>query len=67
LRALTTEFPLPPTTDGTFLYRILGGRLDPRSPWTATIGRDGRVTYRRVERMPGPLPAGGSRGPRSDR
>ncbi|HWP99860.1 MAG TPA: hypothetical protein VNK92_05270 [Vicinamibacterales bacterium] len=67
LRALTTEFPLPPTTDGTFLYRILGGRLDPRSPWTATIGRDGRVTYRRVEPMPDPLPAGGSRGPRSDR
>jgi hypothetical protein len=40
---------LPPTGDPSFIYWILGGRLDPRSPWVATIAPDGRVGYRQVE------------------
>ncbi|HXH07141.1 MAG TPA: hypothetical protein VNI83_11175 [Vicinamibacterales bacterium] len=47
VRAILADFALPPTSDAEFLYRILGGRIDRRSPWIAVIGRDGRVTFRR--------------------
>ena len=48
VRAIRLDFPLPPTNDPEFVYRILGGRIDPASPWIAVILRSGEVTYRRV-------------------
>jgi hypothetical protein len=48
MRGIETEFTLPPTSDGAFLYGILGGRFDPASPWTGVIRADGSVTYRRT-------------------
>ena len=49
VRFITTEFALPSTADPEFLYTVLGGRIDPGSPWSAAIAVDGRVVYRRVE------------------
>jgi len=46
VRAVETEFQLPATSDSEFLYRILGGRFDARSPWIAVITSTGNVTYR---------------------
>ena len=37
--------PLPPTADPEFLYRILGGRIEPSSHLTALITREGQVSY----------------------
>jgi hypothetical protein len=48
LRRIEAPF-LPPTGDPAFVYGIIGGRLDARSPWVATIAPDGGVTYRRIE------------------
>jgi hypothetical protein len=48
VRAIRTDFRLPPTNDPEFVYRILGGQIDPQSPWIAMIQRDGDVTYRNV-------------------
>jgi hypothetical protein len=48
MRAIQTEFILPPTSDSEFIYQILGGRLEPSSPWIGVIKRDGRVVYRQV-------------------
>lgn len=48
MRAIETEFALPPTSDPAFIYRILGGRIDARSPWIGVITNHG-VVYRRVE------------------
>ncbi len=45
MRAIQAEFRLPPTGDLEYVYRILGGQIDRSSPWVATIGRDGTVTY----------------------
>ena len=44
-RAIVADFPLPPTCDPDFLYRLLGGQMDRRSPWVAVISLDGRITY----------------------
>jgi hypothetical protein len=49
MRAIQTEFALLPTSDSTFVYRILGGRFDRASPWVAVIANDGRVTYEHVQ------------------
>jgi hypothetical protein len=46
MRDVETAFALPPTSDATFIYQILGGRLDPHSTWVAVIQPDGRVEYR---------------------
>lgn len=46
IRAIRTEFALPPSADPQFLYRILGGRFDPASQVVAVITRDGQVVYR---------------------
>ena len=46
IRAIRTEFALPPSADPQFLYRILGGRFDPSSQVVAVITRDGQVVYR---------------------
>jgi hypothetical protein len=48
MRAIQTEFILPPTSDSQFIYEILGGRIEPSSPWIGVIKSDGRVVYRQV-------------------
>jgi hypothetical protein len=45
MRHIDTEFTLPQPSDSTFVFRILGGRLDPASPWTARIAANGDVAY----------------------
>ncbi len=45
MRAIRTEFVLPPTGDPEFVYRMLGGRLERTSRWVAVIDRAGAVTY----------------------
>jgi 4-amino-4-deoxy-L-arabinose transferase-like glycosyltransferase len=49
MRAIETEFTLPAPSDRTFVYRILGGRIDPASPWIARIRSTGDVDYQKVE------------------
>ena len=49
VRAIRTEFQLPPTADPEFLYSILGGRIEPSSHLTALITRDGQVSYQSVK------------------
>ncbi len=48
MRAVRFDFELPPTADAMFIFRLLGGRLDPASPWVATVASDGTVTYQDV-------------------
>jgi hypothetical protein len=48
LRGIHTEFDLHPSTDPAYLYRILGGRIDPGAGADAIIKRDGSVDYRSV-------------------
>jgi hypothetical protein len=50
MRAIKTEFSLPPTSDPEFVYRILGGRIDRASPWVGVVTSDGRVLFRNVGR-----------------
>ncbi len=45
VRAIRTEFTLPPTSDPRFIYEILGGHIDPAAPWIAIIKSDGQVAY----------------------
>ena len=45
VRAIRTEFTLPPSTDPEFLYKILGGRIDGNASRTALVHSDGTVTY----------------------
>jgi len=45
VRAIRTEFTLPPSCDATFIYTILGGRVDPNAPRAALIQADGSVRY----------------------
>src|SRR6185503_10208039 len=45
VRAIRAEFTLPPSTDPEFLYKILGGRIDPNAPRAALIETDGSVRY----------------------
>src|SRR4029079_783714 len=48
MRTIETEFTLPPTSEPTLIYRILGGRLDRASPWIGVMTSHG-VVYRRAE------------------
>jgi hypothetical protein len=48
LRGIETEFTLPSPSDVMFVYRILGGKSDPSSPWVARIRSTGDVEYRQV-------------------
>ena len=53
VKAIETEFSLPPTTDPTFVYRVLGGEVRGDASLIARIGADGRVSYtRRAELTP---------------
>ena len=45
IRSIRTEFALPDSTDRTFLFRILGGRVTPEANYHATIGPTGAVTF----------------------
>ena len=45
MRAVRTEFPLPPTGDPEYLYLLLGGRIERSSRWLAVIAKNGSVTY----------------------
>jgi len=45
VRAIRTEFTLPPSTDPEFLYKTLGGRIDPSASHSALIRADGSVRY----------------------
>jgi hypothetical protein len=49
MRGIETEFTLPSPSDPVFVYRILGGRTDPASPWIARIRSTGDVEFRRVD------------------
>jgi hypothetical protein len=46
IRAVKTEFILPPTSDSQFIYEILGGRIDAASSWIGIIKSDGHVSYK---------------------
>jgi hypothetical protein len=48
MRAVQTEFTLPPTSDPQFVYQILGGRIDGTSHWIGIIKSDGHVAYKEV-------------------
>jgi hypothetical protein len=48
MRAIRTEFPLPPSTNPGFLYTILGGRLERGSPYVAEIKTDGSIVFHQV-------------------
>ena len=45
LRAIAVEFPLPPTCDQDFLYRVLGGEMDRSSPWVAVVSASGDIRF----------------------
>ena len=47
VRAIRTAFTLPRTSDPEFVYRILGGRIDPASPWIGVISADGHASEER--------------------
>ena len=47
LRAVVTDFPLQPTVDSGFIYRILGGRIWRDAAVVGVISRDGSVSYRK--------------------
>jgi hypothetical protein len=49
MRTIETEFTLPAPSDPTFVYRILGGAIDPASPWVAKIRKTGDVDFRKVD------------------
>jgi hypothetical protein len=49
MRSIETEFTLPAPSDPTFVYRILGGKIDPASPWVARIRTTGDVDFRKVD------------------
>jgi hypothetical protein len=46
VRGIDTDFPLPPSADREFMYRILGGRVTPTAPFIATIARSGAVAFK---------------------
>jgi hypothetical protein len=48
LRAIRIAFPAPPANSAEFLYTILGGRIDPASPWVGVITTNGDVSYESV-------------------
>jgi len=48
MRAVQTDIKLPPTSSPEVLYRALGGRIDPSSPWIGVITTEGQVVYHYV-------------------
>jgi len=43
VRDIRVTFEVHPTMDRTFIYRILGGRIDPAALNTAMVNADGSV------------------------
>jgi hypothetical protein len=43
VRDITVTFDVHPTMDRTFIYTILGGRIDPSALYTAVVNADGTV------------------------
>jgi hypothetical protein len=50
VRAIRIGFPVPSANSAEFLYTILGGRIDPASPWMGVITTNGDVTYQSLSR-----------------
>lgn len=48
VRAVRAYF-LQPTADPEFIFRILGGRIDPAARWVVTISPDAQITYQPVQ------------------
>jgi hypothetical protein len=48
IRAIKTEFALPPTSDPEFIYQILGGRIDRGARLVAVIKQNGNVAYEKA-------------------
>lgn len=48
MRAVQTDITLPRTSNPEFLFRALGGQIDPASPWIGVITTDGDVVYEHV-------------------
>jgi hypothetical protein len=48
MRAIETDFNLPPTGDPAYLFSLMGGQIDRNSRWVAVIHADGRIDYRQV-------------------
>jgi hypothetical protein len=46
IRAIVTEFPLPPSVDPEFVYEVLGGRVTRDAGFRAIVSRSGDVTYK---------------------
>ena len=47
LRAVRADF-LPPSTDPTFIYRVLGGRMNRDATLIATVSASGITSYRTI-------------------
>jgi hypothetical protein len=45
VRSIQTDFPLPPSADREYLYRILGGRIRPEAKFVALIKSSGDVVF----------------------
>jgi hypothetical protein len=48
MRAIETDFKLPPTANPEFLFEVLGGRIDRNARWICLIRADGTLSYRQV-------------------
>ena len=47
VREIRASF-LPSGSDSEFIFRVLGGRIEPDADWVASISADGAVSYERV-------------------
>ena len=45
VKGIRTQFPLPASADPEFMFRILGGRIDPSAQFFALITREGEIAY----------------------
>jgi hypothetical protein len=48
MRAIETDFKLPPTANPEFLFEVLGGRIDRNAQWICLIRANGTLSYRQV-------------------
>jgi hypothetical protein len=49
MRAIETEFKLPPTGNPEFLFEVLGGRIDRNARWICLIRANGTLSCRQVD------------------
>jgi hypothetical protein len=50
VREIRADF-LPPDSNSEFIYRVLGGTIDPDGGWIASVEPDGVVSYEQVSRQ----------------